>query len=47
MKITEEVRAYAAERDLDEASALETGLREKGEEFARRGGELYASEAEI
>jgi len=33
MKITQEVRDYAAAHGLDEAGALETGLKEKSEEF--------------
>ena len=41
MKITEDVRAYAAEKNLSEAQALTEGLREKSEEFAREGGEVY------
>jgi phosphomethylpyrimidine synthase len=44
MKITEEVRAYAAEHGLEEGEALAAGLKEKGAEFARAGGELYARE---
>ena len=41
MKITEDVRRYAAEKGLEEKSALETGLAEKAQEFADKGGELY------
>ncbi len=41
MKITEEVRAYAAEKGLSEREALAAGLREKGREFVESGGELY------
>ena len=41
MKITEDVRAYAAEKGLDEREALAEGLREKSAEFAEGGGELY------
>ncbi len=41
MKITQEVREYAAKRGLDEAVALDQGLREKAEEFKRHGSELY------
>jgi phosphomethylpyrimidine synthase len=43
MKITEDVRAYAAQKQVDERTALETGLQEKAEEFRRSGGELYRS----
>ncbi len=41
MKITEEVREYAAKKDLDAKAALEAGLREKAEEFKRTGSEIY------
>src|SRR5205809_2968507 len=41
MKITEDVRKYAAEQGLDEAAALENGLREKSDEFKRSGAEVY------
>jgi phosphomethylpyrimidine synthase len=41
MKITEDVRRYAAEKGLEEKSALETGLAEKAQEFSDKGGELY------
>jgi len=44
MKITEDVRRYAREKGLDDARALEAGLREKAEEFARAGSELYVQE---
>ena len=41
MKITEDVREYARRRGLDAERALEEGLREKAEEFRRRGSKLY------
>jgi len=41
MKITQEVREYAARRGLAAETALAAGLREKAEEFRRAGGELY------
>jgi phosphomethylpyrimidine synthase len=41
MRITEDVRRYAAERGLDAEEALEHGLQEKTAEFARSGGEIY------
>jgi len=41
MKITQDVRDYAAQLDMGEQQALETGLREKAEEFRKTGGELY------
>jgi phosphomethylpyrimidine synthase len=44
MKITQDVREYAARKGLDEAQALEEGLREKAEEFRRKGGEIYLAD---
>ncbi len=41
MKITQEVREYAAARGLDAAAAVEAGLAERAEAFRRGGGELY------
>ena len=41
MKITQDVRDYAAQKHLDEQAALESGLREKAEEFRRGGSEIY------
>jgi len=41
MKITEEVREYAAQNELEEETALERGLAQKAAEFNAGGGELY------
>src|SRR6185312_12390936 len=41
MKITEDVRRYAAEQGLESAEALEAGLQAKAGEFRASGGELY------
>jgi phosphomethylpyrimidine synthase len=41
MRITEDVRAYAASQALDEDAALAAGMAEKSAEFRRGGGELY------
>jgi len=41
MKITEEVREYAARQEIEEAKALEEGMREKSEEFRKGGAEIY------
>jgi phosphomethylpyrimidine synthase len=41
MKITEEVRKYAAERGVSNDEALVSGLHEKAEEFAKSGAEIY------
>jgi phosphomethylpyrimidine synthase len=42
MKITQEVREYAAQHGLPaETVAVVQGLREKAEEFKKTGGEVY------
>ncbi|WP_281915442.1 phosphomethylpyrimidine synthase ThiC [Caldimonas thermodepolymerans] len=41
MKITQEVREYAARQGVSEEAALEQGLQAKSEEFKRAGGEIY------
>ena len=41
MKITQDVRAYAAEHGLDDKEVLSAGLREKSDEFLARGGKVY------
>ncbi len=42
MKITQDVREYAAQKELDEAAALTAGMKEKAEEFIASGAEVYA-----
>jgi phosphomethylpyrimidine synthase len=42
MKITEDVRKYAAEQGIAEEAAIEEGLREKATEFTKSGAEIYA-----
>ena len=42
MKITEDVRRYAAEKGIDGAAAIEQGLQEKATEFQEAGAEIYA-----
>ena len=42
MKITEDVRKYAAEQGLTESEALESGMEEKRKEFLEKGAEVYA-----
>jgi phosphomethylpyrimidine synthase len=42
MKITEDVRQYAAEQGLKEEEALRRGLEEKSKEFVEQGAEVYA-----
>ncbi|MBI4489132.1 MAG: phosphomethylpyrimidine synthase ThiC [Deltaproteobacteria bacterium] len=41
MKITQDVRDYAAKKGLDEQTALEVGMKEKAEEFKRTGAKIY------
>ena len=41
MKITEDVRRYAAENGYGESDAVDSGLRDKADEFRRSGGEIY------
>jgi len=41
MKITQDVREYAAKKQLDEQQALEAGMKEKAEEFRKTGAEIY------
>jgi phosphomethylpyrimidine synthase len=42
MRITEDVRKYAAEQKVSENVALEVGLKEKAKEFVEKGAEVYA-----
>ena len=44
MKITQDVRDYAAQKGLEEATALAEGMREKAEEFRHKGAEIYVAE---
>ena len=41
MKITEDVRKYAAEHGLTDAEVIESGMQEKRKEFLETGAELY------
>jgi phosphomethylpyrimidine synthase len=41
MKITQDIRDYAAEHGLGDAEAVAAGLEEKAEEFREAGGEIY------
>ncbi len=41
MKITQDVRAYAASHGLSESEAIERGMQEKAVEFVRQGAQLY------
>jgi phosphomethylpyrimidine synthase len=42
MKITQDVREYAAQKELDEEAALAAGMKEKAEEFVASGSEVYS-----
>jgi phosphomethylpyrimidine synthase len=42
MKITEDVRKYAAEHGLTNAEAIERGLQEKSREFVEQGADVYS-----
>jgi phosphomethylpyrimidine synthase len=42
MRITEDVRKYAAEQGIAEEAALKKGMEEKSREFTEKGSELYA-----
>jgi phosphomethylpyrimidine synthase len=41
MKITEDVRKYAAEQAISEEEALQRGMADKSAEFVETGAELY------
>ena len=41
MKITQDVRDYAAEKGLETVEAIEEGMHEMSEKFASEGGEIY------
>jgi phosphomethylpyrimidine synthase len=42
MKITEDVRKYAAEQGITEEAAIEKGLKQKATEFNEAGAEIYS-----
>jgi radical SAM ThiC family protein len=42
MKITKDVRKYAAEQGITEEAAIERGQQEKAKEFQETGAEIYA-----
>jgi phosphomethylpyrimidine synthase len=42
MKITQDVREYAAQKEIDEQAALGVGMKEKAQEFVAAGGDIYA-----
>ena len=42
MRITDDIRKFAAENGMDEAEVLEEGMAEKSREFIAQGGEIYS-----
>ena len=42
MKISQEVRDYAATQGVDEQTALQRGMEQKAVEFVQRGTEIYS-----
>jgi len=44
MKITQDVRDYAAEHGVDETKAIEAGMAEKSQEFLAQGAQVYRKE---
>ncbi|ROH87004.1 phosphomethylpyrimidine synthase ThiC [Pseudomethylobacillus aquaticus] len=42
MKISQDVRDYAAEQGIDETEALQRGMQEKAIEFVKKGAEVYS-----
>jgi phosphomethylpyrimidine synthase len=42
MRITEDVRMFAAEQRISERDALQIDLKEKAKEFKQSGAEVYA-----
>jgi phosphomethylpyrimidine synthase len=42
MKITVDVRKYAAEQSVTKEDAVKRGLEEKAAEFVKKGSEVYA-----
>jgi len=41
MKITQDVREYAAQKGMEDQAALEAGMQEKAEEFKKSGAKIY------
>ena len=43
MKITQDVRDYAARQGVDDSVAIELGLKAKADEFRDKGAEIYSA----
>jgi phosphomethylpyrimidine synthase len=41
MKITQDVRDYAAQKGLEEKQALDAGMKEMSDTFKEKGSEIY------
>jgi phosphomethylpyrimidine synthase len=41
MKIAQDVREYAPQKEIDEEAELGAGIKEKEEEFVAAGGQIY------
>jgi len=41
MKITEDIRRFAAEQGVEESEAIEVGMERMADEFREKGGEIY------
>jgi phosphomethylpyrimidine synthase len=41
MKITDDIRQYAAENGMSENEAIADGMEQKSRQFVEQGGELY------
>jgi phosphomethylpyrimidine synthase len=44
MKITEDVRKFAAQQETSGEAALQIGLEQKAKEFVEKGGEVYVND---
>jgi len=42
MKITEDVRKFAAQQGITEEAAIEEGLKQKAADFTKSGADIYA-----
>jgi hypothetical protein len=47
MKITQDVRDYAAKKGLEDQAALEIGMKEKAEEFKKAGSQIYVKASQV
>ncbi|PCJ59191.1 MAG: phosphomethylpyrimidine synthase ThiC [Planctomycetota bacterium] len=46
MKISQDVRDYAAQKEIEEGDAIQSGLEEKAKEFKQSGAEIYVEQKE-